>query len=182
MDELIDILNDDGTLSGRTAMKSVAHSQGLFHATVHIWFYTKKGELLFQKRAKKKDTHPGLWDVSVAGHIGAGESMLDSAIREIQEEIGIIVPQDRLQKVGIFKSVQKHSANLIDCEFHHTFLSNLEVPLKMLTRQKSEVDDLKLIPISEFEKELTQLSKNRIYVPHSLDYYSIIIQRIKELL
>jgi len=182
MDELIDILNTDGTPSNRTAMKSEAHAEGLFHATVHIWFYTKKGEILFQKRAQNKDTHPGLWDVSVAGHIGAGEPILNSAIREIQEEIGLTVSEDLLQKIGIFKSVQKHAAYLIDCEFHHTFLSELAVPLKMLTKQKSEVDDLRLIPLREFEKELNKKIKDSIYVPHSLDYYFTIINRIKELL
>jgi isopentenyl-diphosphate delta-isomerase len=85
MDELIDILNADGVPLGKTAMKSKAHKKGLFHATVHIWFYTEDGKLLIQKRTSNKDTHPGLWDVSVAGHIGSGESIIDSAIREVQE-------------------------------------------------------------------------------------------------
>lgn len=182
MDELIDILTADGAPTGTTAMKSEAHQKGLFHPTVHIWFYTRNGEILLQKRASNKDTHPGLWDVSVAGHIGAGEDILDSALREIEEEIGLSVSEGNLQKIGIFKSVQKHSEILIDCEFHHTFLSELKVPLKYLTKQETEVDDLKLLPIHQFEAELKHPEKSKVYVPHRQEYYATILVKIDKLL
>ena len=122
MDELLDILDRDGNLTGTTVMKSKAHSEGLFHATVHVWFYTLEGELLLQQRGKNKETHPLLWSVSVAGHIGAGEEIDVSAIREIEEEIGLTVEKELLEKIGVFKSVQKHNEHLVDCEFQHTFL------------------------------------------------------------
>ena len=182
MDELIDILKANGEPTGSTAMKSEAHLKGFFHPTVHIWFYTSNGKILLQKRAENKDTHPGLWDVSVAGHIGAGEEILDSALREIAEEIGLLTSEGELQKIGIFKSVQNHSESLIDCEFHHTFLSELKVPLAHLTKQESEVDDLKLLSIIQFENELHHPDKSKIYVPHNQEYYSIILSEIKKLL
>lgn len=182
MDELIDILNEDGTATGVSAMKSEAHQKGMFHATVHIWFYTKNGKILLQKRSLKKDVFPGLWDVSVAGHIGAGESILNSAIREVEEEIGVKVTEKALLKIGIFKSVQKHSDNLIDCEFHHTFLSELKLPLKNLTKQQSEVDDLALLPITKFQEELNGSNNAVKYVPHTHVYFTTIINEIKNLL
>lgn len=182
MDELIDILTANGEPTGITAMKTDAHKKGLFHPTVHIWFYTSDGKILLQKRAENKDTHPRLWDVSVAGHIGAGEDILDSALREIAEEIGLIISQAELHKIGIFKSVQKHSESLIDCEFHHTFLSELKVPLEKLTKQESEVNDLKLLSIKQLEEELIHPDKSKIYVPHSQAYYATILREIKNLL
>ncbi|WP_419211783.1 NUDIX hydrolase [Maribacter sp. X9] len=182
MDELIDILTDNGEPTGTRAMKTEAHRKGLFHPTVHIWFYTSDGKILLQKRAENKDTHPGLWDVSVAGHIGAGENILDSALREIAEEIGLSISETALQKIGIFKSVQKHSESLIDCEFHHTFLSELKFPLEKLTKQESEVNDLKLLSIKKLEDELLHPDKSKIYVPHSQTYYSTIVSEIKKLL
>ena len=182
MDELIDILNTDGVPLGKTAMKSKAHKMGLFHATVHIWLYTKEGELLIQKRAVNKDTHPGLWDISVAGHIGAGELIIDSAIREVKEEIGLTITGKDLKKIGVFKSIQKHSKELIDCEFHHTFLSKLKIPLEKLIKQKSEIDDLKLISNIQFEKELNDKELSKQYVPHSIEYYTKILNEITQLL
>jgi isopentenyldiphosphate isomerase len=178
MDELIDILNAEGKPLGTRAMKSIAHRKGLFHATVHIWFYTKDGELLLQKRSATKDIHPGLWDVSVAGHIGAGESIIDAAIREVQEEIGLLITGKELNKVGVFKSIQKHSEQLIDCEFHHTFLSELKVSLKHLTKQESEVDDLKLIASLQFINELNNKELAKQYVPHSKKYFTEISKEI----
>ena len=73
-DEYIDILNDDGSDTGKIALKSEAHKKGLFHRSAHLWLYTSTGKVLVQQRAMNKDTFPGLWDISVAGHITAGET------------------------------------------------------------------------------------------------------------
>lgn len=179
MDERIDILNEDGSPTGITQMKSFAHANGLFHATVHIWFYTKEKQILLQKRALNKDTFPGLWDVSVAGHIGAGEEIIDSALRETQEEIGLEIQKEDLQKIGVFKSVQDHSASLLDREFHHSFIAELTVPFASLTKQKSEVNDLKLMPIDTFLTAL-KTKQDAPFVPHSLQYYDTIVSAIKQ--
>ena len=178
MDELLDILDATGAFTGKTAMKSVAHQEGLFHQTVHIWFYTKKGALLVQQRGKSKDTYPLLWDTSVAGHIGAGESIEISALREIQEEIGIQVSKNSLEKIGVFKSIQKHQKDLIDCEFHHTFICELKVPLEQLTKQESEVEALCLIPLHSFKMEVNNKNTSQKYVPHNVSYYNTIIKEI----
>lgn len=180
MDELIDILDVNGNFTGQTAMKSEAHLRGLFHATVHIWFYTSDGKLLIQQRAKNKDTHPLLWDVSVAGHIGADENMELSAVREIEEEIGLSILESNLQKIGIFKSVYKHSENLIDCEFHHTYLCELKVPLKSLKKQKSEVEAIDLITLIQFSEEILNMGQLNKYVPHKRSYYKTIITAVTE--
>ena len=177
MDELIDILDSDGNPTKRTAMKSVAHREGLFHPTIHVWLYTRDGQILLQMRSKTKDTHPLLWDVSVAGHIGAGEDMEESALREVQEEIGLTITKNDLQKIGIFKSVFEHHPSLIDCEFHHTYLCELKVPLTQLKKQESEVDDLQLISLTQFSKDIRDRSKQ--YVPHDMNYYHSVIQAIK---
>lgn len=180
MDELIDILNEEGEFTGETKLKSYAHRMGLFHSTVHIWFYTANGELLIQQRGKNKNTYPLRWDVSVAGHVGAGESIDISAIREVDEEIGIKIRTHQIAKIGVFKSVQKHSRELIDCEFHHTFVSKLLVPFSKLRKQDSEVENLAMIHIDKFEKEiLINVEKNK-YVPHDTDYYGTVLKAIRE--
>ena len=180
MDELIDILDSKGNYTGETKLKSYAHRMGLFHPTVHIWFYTASGELLIQQRGKDKEIHSLLWDVSVAGHAGAGESIEVSAVREVEEEIGLKIPANQLLKIGVFKSVQKHSNDLIDCEFHHTYISELKVDFHQLRKQESEVEKLVLIDINQFEEEvLNDISKAK-YVPHDNTYYQNIIAAIKK--
>jgi isopentenyldiphosphate isomerase len=180
MDELIDILDSDGKLTGKTELKSYAHRMGLFHATVHIWFYTSEGMILLQQRGKDKDIHPLLWDVSVAGHISAGEEIETSALREIQEEIGLTISRNHLEKIGVFKSVQKHRNNLVDCEFHHTFLCELKVPLEDLIKQESEVEDLKLLQLMKFSYAINDHIASKKFVPHYDTYFKTIIKAVKE--
>ena len=179
MDELVDILDSEGNFTGKTAMKSMAHKQGLFHPTVHVWFYTKNAKILLQQRGKDKDTHPLLWDVSVAGHMGAGEDSETTAIREVSEEIGLEINKGDLDKIGVFKSVQRHNDTLIDCEFHHAYLCELKVPLSQLKKQDSEVEDLKLIPLIQFSEETWGMANLKNYVPHGLEYYKSVIKAIK---
>ncbi|WP_097046214.1 NUDIX hydrolase [Flagellimonas pacifica] len=178
MDELIDILDESGNPTGRTCLKSEAHLKGLFHPTIHVWFYTLEGQLLFQKRARNKDTFPSLWDVSVAGHIGAGEDIKIAATREVEEEIGLTIAISDLEGIGMFKSMHQHSETLIDNEFHHNFLCVLKVPLSELKRQESEVDDLKLFAWEDFKKKVEQ-NQLEGFVPHELSYYQTTISEIE---
>lgn len=179
MDELIDILDHEGKHTGKTALKSVAHRQGMFHPTVHIWCYTPEGKLLLQQRGENKETHPLLWDVSVAGHVGAGESIIEAAIREVEEEIGLSLEPHNLKKVGVFKEVRKHREDLHDCEFHHTFITPLRVPLKELHPQAKEVAALKLIPLIQYTEEVWGLANTTHYVLHSNAYYKAVLTAIK---
>lgn len=180
MDELIDVLDDHGIKTGKTVLKSMAHQKGIFHQTVHIWFYTKNHQILLQQRGKEKDTFPLLLDASVAGHIAAGETVEAAALREIEEEIGITIEIAQLKKIGVFKSTQKHSETLNDCEFHHTFISELKVPFDQLKKQESEVADLKLISLLKFSEETWGLANLKKYVPHNTEYYKTIIKAIKK--
>ena len=180
MDERIDILNSSGEFIGKTALKSDAHKNGWFHSTIHVWFYNSDGKILLQQRGKDKEVHPLLWDVSVAGHVGAGEDIKMSAIREVEEEIGLKVLSESLTKIGVFKSVQKHREDLVDCEFHHTFLCELRATFEQLTKQKSEVEDLKLIYLHQFVEEIWDISKFKNYVPHDSLYYDSVIEEIKK--
>ncbi|MFK7812314.1 MAG: NUDIX domain-containing protein [Maribacter sp.] len=180
MDELIDVLDSHGKFTGKTELKSYAHRMGLFHATVHVWFYTSDGKVLLQQRGKDKKTHPLLWDVSVAGHVGAREGIELSALREVEEEIGLIISENDLEKIGVFKSIQKHSNYLIDCEFHHAFLCELKSPIVNLKKQASEVEALKLILLTQFSEEIVSSKSIQKYVPHTPKYYSKIINAVQE--
>ncbi|UOB17192.1 NUDIX hydrolase [Abyssalbus ytuae] len=180
MDEYIDILDSSGKPTGETALKSVAHQKGLFHPTIHVWFYTKNGKLLIQKRAFTKDTFPGLWDVSVAGHIGAGEEIVQSAIREVKEEIGLNIEETNLTKIGVYKNIHKHKDNLTDCEFNHIFIAELKTPLQKLKIQESEVEEIKLISLAKYKKYLLDSEACKAYVKQEDSYYTLLFGSIEK--
>lgn len=60
--------------------RGLVHRDGDYHRAVHVWIYSESTrELLLQKRADCKDSWPGQWDISSAGHISAGDSSLVTA-------------------------------------------------------------------------------------------------------
>ena len=38
-------------------------------------------QVVLQQRSKHKDTHPGLWDVSAAGHITGDDEVVTTGVR-----------------------------------------------------------------------------------------------------
>lgn len=81
------------------APRGEVHANNLLHRAVHILLFNDAGELLLQKRSRLKDCHPGVWDSSAAGHVDAGEEYDEAAARELQEELGVATPLDRVVKL-----------------------------------------------------------------------------------
>ena len=175
MDELIDIITSEGKPTGKTAPKSEAHKNGWFHATVHIWLFTKDKKILLQKRAITKKVFPGLWDISVAGHVGAGEAILTAAKREIFEEIGLHIEEKNLIKIGTRIHQVSHPNGIRDNEHHHVFIAELKTPVSKLTMQPEEVAGLKLWNLKVL-KETKNLEN--ILLPRFHEYYVTVYDKI----
>ena len=57
-----------------------------------------RGEVFLQKRSASKDTNPNCWDSSAAGHIDSGEQYLPAAVRELEEELGLVCKTDEFRE------------------------------------------------------------------------------------
>lgn len=179
MDEYIDILNDAGEISGKTCLKSEAHKNGLFHASTHIWIIDFEKNVLIQKRASNKDVFPNLWDVSVAGHISAGELPIISAIREIKEEVGIKLQENELHYIGTSKKKIIHKIDLIDNELHHIYICIVNFDFNALKIQVEEISEIKTIKLESLITAVLKEKNN--FVPHGKDYYSFVFSELKKL-
>lgn len=182
IDEYIDIVDANGIPTGVSELKSVIHQKGYFHNTVHIWFYTSKGEILLSQRSAKKSICPLMWDVSVAGHIDAGESIEQAALRETKEEIGLIIIESDLQKVGMFKCFQTYDTGITDNEFHHTYICELKQPLNTLIPQEEEVEALKLVSLDDFQYLIDHIGIDNHFVPSNKGYYEMVLECVKHTL
>jgi len=178
--ELIDIISAEGIPTGKSALKSEIHAKGHYHNTAHIWFYTKKGEVLLAQRAASKVICPLLWDVSVAGHVDAGETIEGAAIRETKEEINLIITKLDLQKIGVFACFQSYDNGIIDNEFHHTYIAELKTSIEELTPQKNEVEALKLVTLETFKEKLKHSEANNHFIKSNSNYYHFVLDSIKE--
>jgi isopentenyldiphosphate isomerase len=143
VDEKIDILDARGLMTGEVAWKSEAHRLGLWHRCFHCWFASPEtsfgGPYLFvQRRAAGKETWPDRLDVTVGGHLGAGEEGLEGGLREIEEELGLQVPDGDLIPLGTRKGELEIPAG-IDREFQEVFLLVGSLSPGDLRLQKEEV-------------------------------------------
>lgn len=122
------------------ASRSEVHQRGLWHDTFHYWLICKEeGQdyIYLQIRSDDKMDYPGLVDITAAGHILANETVEDG-IREVQEELGINVSIDDLEKLGIVR-YQASNGELIDKEFAHTYLHRTTEKIEHFKLQQSEV-------------------------------------------
>ena len=73
------------------------HRDGDWHRSIHVWLVDAEGRMVLQRRSEHKDTNPGLLDVSCAGHITGEDAVLSTAVRELEEELGISLDEDDLE-------------------------------------------------------------------------------------
>jgi isopentenyldiphosphate isomerase len=95
--EFFDVVDLYGNPTGETVERTYAHTHAIRHRTAHIWIVRRAFggvQILLQKRSADKDSFPGKYDTSSAGHIAAGHEPLESAIRELSEELGIEARED----------------------------------------------------------------------------------------
>ncbi len=95
MTEYLNIVDENDNIIGNETREKI-HQEGLLHREIHIYFITPNKEIIFQHRAKDKDTYPDLLDATVGGHVDIGDSYKDAAIREMEEETGLKVDIDSL--------------------------------------------------------------------------------------
>ena len=63
--------------------------RGLIGRGSFILLFNSAGELCVHQRTLSKAIYPGYWDVAAGGMVQASENYLESAQRELQEELGI---------------------------------------------------------------------------------------------
>jgi isopentenyl-diphosphate Delta-isomerase len=178
--EKVDVLDDKGKKTGKTILKTEAHRLRLWHRASHVWIYNSKGDILLQKRAECKPTFPGLWDISTAGHVSAGQSYEEAAVREAFEEIGIIVKASELKKIEVKKIFQDGpEEDFHNREFVQVFLLKRELDVSNLKLQEEEVECVKFVPLDALESELLDPKKFKKYTPLK-DYFLEIIKRVRK--
>jgi isopentenyl-diphosphate delta-isomerase len=96
-EELFDVV-DAADRVLRQAPRSQVHANQWLHRAVHIFVFNSRGELLVHKRSATKDEHPSRYNSSASGHLQAGEDYWPSAIRELEEELGLTTDLEELHK------------------------------------------------------------------------------------
>jgi isopentenyl-diphosphate Delta-isomerase len=150
--ELIDVLTPEGTPAGIVKPKPDVHRDGDWHRCAHIWIVASDGRVLLQRRAAVKENWPDLWDISVAGHVSAGESAADAAVRETYEELGLVIAPEELIHIGTLRYSTQLRDDYIENEFHEVHLVRRDVDLSSLTLDPLEVAEVELVRLDDLDR------------------------------
>ncbi len=163
--EFLDELNEDGTKTGRQVPRDYAHEHGVLHATSQIYIYRYKNcklEFLLQRRSKNKDSFPGKLDISCAGHVSAGLSYDEAAIKELSEELGLSINSDRLKKLGVFRTSKKaefYGRPFLDEQLSAVYIAELYVEAADISFQKEEISEVVWMRADEISERLKKGSE-----------------------
>jgi len=164
--ELVDIYDEHGVLTGKTTTKVNVKSKLLYHKAIHVWIINDKNQILIQKRNETKKIFPGLWDISVAGHVTSGELSIDTAVKELYEELGIEVKrEDLLYLYSIKRDFETFGTSNM---FFDTFLYETNFDISEMITNPREISELRFIDFSEFEK-IQNCTSDLSFAPRELE-------------
>ena len=174
--ELFDICDENGLPTGEVIEREEAHRLGIRHRTTHVWIARHlppehkpgEAEILMQKRSLTKDSYPGMYDTSSAGHIPAGCEPLESALRELREELGIEAEPEELKLIGHFHIAYEevfYGKVFRDNEFANVYLytNGEHLDLSALQLQPEEVESVEWFNLEEVRDEI-KVSRARFCV------------------
>ncbi|KHD90205.1 isopentenyl-diphosphate delta-isomerase [candidate division TM6 bacterium Zodletone_IIa] len=98
--------------------KMEAHRKALLHRAFSVFIFSRKGDMLLQRRALSKYHSGGLWTNACCSHPRPDEDTCEAAKRHLSEELGFAVP---LKKIFDFTYRSEFDNGLTEYEFDHVY-------------------------------------------------------------
>jgi isopentenyldiphosphate isomerase len=138
--EIIDLYDHHRHRTGETWVRGTPLPHGRYRCVVHICVFNSKGQLLIQQRQKDARSFSELWDVSVGGGVGQGETSQTAATRELFEELGL--EHDFSAAVPALTVSFREG-------FDDFFIIHRDISIESLQLQPQEVQDARWADIDE---------------------------------
>ncbi|MBE6786743.1 MAG: NUDIX domain-containing protein [Ruminococcaceae bacterium] len=165
--EIWDILDSNGNLTGKTAVRGKCFLKpGEYHLVVHIWIVSSDGKFLLQRRSDSKKLMPGEW-AATGGAAVSGESSYEAAKRELFEELSIESNENTLKKILRLK----RRNSLLD-----VWMIVCDKREEQLTLQKSEVAEVRWVD----ESELQDMISKGLFHNYGKEYFTEVLKEIEQ--
>lgn len=142
MEEKFDVLNELGEFTGKIATREDCHKNGLWHRAVYAFIINDNGNILLQKRSSNKKLWPNMWDVTVGGHVLAGEFGRQALIRETKEELGININDNVIKYLLGSTSINKQG-NIINRHYNECYIITKNINISDIHIQKEELSEIR---------------------------------------
>jgi isopentenyldiphosphate isomerase len=171
-EEFLDIVDSRGNATGIRKPRAQIHHDGDWHRTVHIWLMKDYKELLLQCRAASKESFPGYWDVSIAGHVRAGDVPIIAAQKEAEEELGIALALEQLEFLfAVRMSSVLNEGTFIDNEVADVYLVDMTHNACCFRLSAEEVSAVRWFGKQQIQAMLC--SSQVLIVPHHEEYQGL---------
>lgn len=162
--EMLEIIDDvSGAVIGIAPRKKCHGDPTLIHRSVHVVVYASNGDILLQKRKMTKDIQPGKWDTACGGHLDPGDTFETAAVRELSEELGLVLPPEKFRYLFDYKV-----RNAIESENVRVFAITSDGPF---FPQESELDGVQFYP--------AETLKNRLFSGNTDDLTPLLCSELK---
>jgi isopentenyl-diphosphate delta-isomerase type 1 len=112
-DELFYHVDKNDKVIGPVKRGDAHRNPHIIHRVSHILLFNSKGELLMQLRSLTKDKYPGFWVNAASGHVDYGSDYLATAVKEINEELGISIQSEELTELGKILVANKNESEYV---------------------------------------------------------------------
>lgn len=151
------------TIFGKDALH---HTPG-YHRSVHVFVEVFGGKFLLQKKSKETE-NAGKWSSAVSGHVRYGETYTKAAIREAEEELGLIISAEELQKIT---KVSPSAYN--GYEFSTLFTYLMDPAVEKLTLDPVEVDEISINRLADVINDVEECRNE--YSPAFVELFNIFL-------
>lgn len=165
--EIWDGYYEDETPAGVELIRGQAVPKGLLHLVSEILVCHEDGDYLLMQRDFKKETYPGLYEASAGGSVLKGETPLQGALRELEEETGIRA--DFLTQ--IYRKINSRRDAI-----HYGYLCRMKGDKNRIRLQEGETVSYRWLPREEFLK----FTESEKFVPSGRERLSQYLESIKQ--
>lgn len=173
------MLDEYGDKTGQVLPKKEVHQKGLWHGGAHLWICNSKGEVFLQHRSPAKEIYPDARDISCAGHIDAGETPIETLIRETAEELNLKIDGQQLKFIGITFVEDKMPAGWVHRVFDWTYVTQMDFDIHDLKLEEGETTDAKWLDLDDFEADINDPERIKNYSPRHKYVYEMAITEMR---
>ena len=176
----VDIVTADDEPTGLRLPISWACDRGYWHRSAHVVLLTPQNDFVVEKRSSTITMYPNEIDITLGGFVDSGEDPLAAALRETQEELGIVLDRNQIAHLEVkranvyYPSLRKHVRAI-----KHVYVAKLRPDQMLFSPQTIEVAGVGIMTLAEVQ-QLIRRSRLKSFgrISQAGSVYDDIIQRI----